>query len=167
MDADFHLKIVLLCAIYGCRHAIAVVYLWRSENNPVVLVPSSPFTSRHGSQVLGLTWPACLSLSHPVGDSTECFSGKTVCVPWLFVDSTLELETSFPLLQGSKQAFSEYVLVSPTLRFSQRKNFNTEAGAQLTRREHERLVDRQEETRTSRCPFLGCSVSWCNFLTCL
>lgn len=123
-------------------------YMWRSENSPVELVPSFPFTFRNGSHILRLAIQAHLPLSHltgPVADSTERFSGKTVCAPWLFVDSTLELEVfSLPLLQCSKQALSEHVAVSPTLRFDQRKDFSIKAGAQLTR---ESLRGWRKETR--------------------
>jgi hypothetical protein len=72
-------------------------------------------------------------------------SGKTLCAPRLLVDSTLELDLfSLPLLQCSKQALSAHAPVSPTLRLDQREDFSTEAGAQLTRREPESLVERDK-----------------------
>lgn len=149
MDATFHFKIVLLYVVHVHRHANVPVYIHVEVGEQSCGVGSLlPLYVQEWLSYPQAPIQAHLPLSHltgPVADSTERFSGKTVCAPWLFVDSTLELEVfSLPLLQCSKQALSEHVPVSPTLRFDQRKDFSIKAGAQLTR---ESLRGWRKETR--------------------
>lgn len=84
----------------------------------------------------------------------------------MFVDSTPGLEISLPFLQCTKQAPTEHISMHLTHKISIKQKNSTQqlGGNWQPERDWDTGENRQERSRTSRCPYLGCSVSGCPLL---
>lgn len=84
----------------------------------------------------------------------------------MFVDSTLDLEISLPFLQCTIQGPSEHISMHLTHKISIKQKNSTQqlGGNWQPEKDWDTGENRQEQNRTSRCRYLGCSVSGCPLL---